>query len=147
LRRENGKNTCACRHENLLDLCEVSKGNLKPEEVRKVEVKDALVDTGATFLSLPKRYIQQLGLQVARKRKAKTTGGIVEFNLFNVARLTVQGRECTVEVAQIPDECPVLIGQMPLEALDFLVDPMGQRLLGNPEHGGEQMMELYLSPR
>jgi hypothetical protein len=57
--------------------------------------------------------------------------------------LTVEGRECRVEVAEIPDDCPVLIGQIPLEMLDVLVDPVHQRLVGNPEHGGEQMIELY----
>ncbi len=48
-----------------------------------------------------------------------------------------------MEAAEVPDECPVLIGQIPLEALDFLVDPIGQRLIGNPEHGGEQMIEMF----
>ena len=48
-----------------------------------------------------------------------------------------------IEAAEIPDACPVLIGQIPLELLDFVVDPVGQRLLGNPEHGGEQMIEMY----
>ena len=48
-----------------------------------------------------------------------------------------------IEAAEIPDACPVLIGQIPLELLDFVVDPVGQRLLGNPDHGGEQMIEMY----
>jgi hypothetical protein len=48
-----------------------------------------------------------------------------------------------VETAEIPDECPVLIDQMPLEGLDFVVDPIGQRLIGNPEHGGEQMIDMF----
>lgn len=39
--------------------------------------------------------------------------------------------------------CPVLIGQLPLEGLDFIVDPKKQKLVGNPEHGGEQMIEMY----
>jgi len=26
--------------------------------------------------------------------------------------------------------------------LDFVVDPIGQRLVGNPDHGGEHMMDL-----
>jgi hypothetical protein len=38
--------------------------------------------------------------------------------------------------------CPVLIGQLPLESLDFVVDPIGRRLIGNPDHGGEHMMDL-----
>jgi hypothetical protein len=59
--------------------------------------------------------------------------------------LTVQGRDCVVEVMELPDECPVLIGQFPLEGLDFVVDPVGQKLLGNPDHGGEQMVDVFLT--
>ena len=46
-------------------------------------------------------------------------------------------------MTELPDDCPVLIGQVPLELLDFVVDPAGQRLIGNPEHGGEHVLELY----
>lgn len=43
---------------------------------------------------------------------------------------------------------PGLIGRIPLEWLDFVVDPRGQRLIGNRDHGGEQMLEMYwFSPR
>jgi hypothetical protein len=42
-----------------------------------------------------------------------------------------------------PDDVPVLVGQVPLELLDFVVD-LGQRaLVGNPAHGGQQVIELY----
>jgi hypothetical protein len=46
-------------------------------------------------------------------------------------------------VTEVPDDCPILIGQIPLELLDFVVDPSGQKLIGNPEHGGEHVVELY----
>jgi hypothetical protein len=36
-----------------------------------------------------------------------------------------------------------LIGQIPLEMLDFVVDPTGQKLIGNPDHFGEQMIDLF----
>jgi hypothetical protein len=36
-----------------------------------------------------------------------------------------------------------MIGQVPLELLDFVVDPVGQRLIGNPEHGGKHMMDMF----
>jgi hypothetical protein len=32
---------------------------------------------------------------------------------------------------------------MGTETLDFVVDPSGGRLIGNPAHGGEQMFETY----
>jgi len=129
--------------ENLNDVLQVQQGAFSPEGVRRVEVLDALVDTGATFLSMPQRLIRQLGLMRFRTRKAKTSGGLVEFGMYSIARLIVQGRECHVEVAELPDDCPVLIGQIPLEALDFVVDPIGQRLMGNPAHGGEHMMDMF----
>ncbi len=56
--------------------------------------------------------------------------------------LIVHERACFVEVAEVPDECPVLIGQVPIEMLDFVVDPVGQKLIGNPAHGGQQMIDL-----
>lgn len=57
--------------------------------------------------------------------------------------LTIQGRECRVEVAEIPDDRPVLVGQIPLESLVVIVDPIHPRLVGNPDHGGEHVMDLY----
>lgn len=55
----------------------------------------------------------------------------------------MQGRFCVVDVVELPDDVPVLIGQVPLELMDWVVDPKAQRLIGNPAHGGEQTIELY----
>jgi clan AA aspartic protease len=105
-------------------------------------VVDALVDTGATGLSMPRALIDQLGLESYRTRQARTTAGLVTLRMFDAVRLTVQGRECTMDVTEIPDDCEVLIGQVPLELLDFLVDPVERRLIGNPKHGGQQMLDM-----
>ena len=138
-----GKVAVSARIENLQDAYDVEKGVLPAGEVRTVEVSDALVDTGATLLSIPRRLIVQLGLTRRRTRTARTAAGIVSFGIFGGVRLTVQGRDCIAEVCEVPDECPVLIGQTPLELLDFVVDPIGQRLIGNPDHGGEQMIDMF----
>jgi hypothetical protein len=37
---------------------------------------------------------------------------------------------------------PALIGQLPLEALDLVVNPLAGTLTGNPAHGGEHVLEL-----
>jgi predicted aspartyl protease len=138
-----GKVLVSAKIENLNDLYEVSLGRLKPDEVRRVEVTDALVDTGTMHLMLPRRFVEQLGLQRYRTRRAKTSAGMTDIPICGMVLLTVQGRDCRVEVGEIPDDCPVLIGQVPLELLDFIVDPIHQRLIGNPEHGGEHMIEWY----
>lgn len=129
--------------ENLEDCWRAETGAIGLDEIRRVEVQDALVDTGAIMLSMPKRLVAQLGLKPCRKRRLRTVGGIIETSIFSVVRLTVQGRDFTGEVAEIPDDCPVLIGQIPLEGLDFVVDPIHQRLIGNPEHNGEHMIDIF----
>ena len=129
--------------ENLQDLLDVERGTLSQDQVRFVEVSNALVDTGATMLSLPKRFIQELSLVRFRTRRVRTVAGVIEVGIYGAVRLSIQDRDFTTDVAEVPDDCPVLIGQIPLEALDFVVDPCGQKLIGNPEHGGEQMIEIF----
>ncbi len=138
-----GRVTVVARISNFQDAYQVEKGLLQREKVRSIEVPDALVDTGAMLLSLPNRLIRELDLTRQRSRTARTAAGVVSLNIFEPVVLTVQGRDCVVEVAELPDDCPVLIGQVPLELLDFVVDPAGRRLIGNPEHGGEHMMDMF----
>jgi predicted aspartyl protease len=138
-----GKVVVSARMENLADLIRCRAGDISGDAVRTIEVDDALVDTGATMLSLPRSQIQTLGLEKHRTRTARTTAGTVSFGVYEPVRLTVKERDCVVEVCEIPDDCPPLIGQIPLEALDFVIDPQGRKLVGNPEHGGEQMIDLF----
>jgi predicted aspartyl protease len=131
------------RVENLEDLYKIDQGATRPDEVRHVEVYYALVDTGSTMLSMPARLIRQLGLRPLRVRQARTSAGTVPVQIHGAVRLTIQGRDCPSDVTELPDDCPILIGQVPLELLDFVVDRAGQKLIGNPEHGGEHVLELY----
>lgn len=119
------------------------KGLISPADVRRITVSDALADTGATLLSLPTRLIQQLGLKQHATRRVTSSVGVVEADMYGAVRLTIQGRDCTMDVIEVPNSVPVLIGQIPLEHLDFVVDPVGRRLIGNPAHGGEHRYELF----
>ncbi len=139
-----GRVTVAVRIENVSELYFAAKGIYPPEQVHRVEVADALVDTGSTHLAAPRRLIEQLGFDKPfGTYQALTTNGLVTRNMFGPVRLTVQDRFCNIDIAEVPDECPVIIGQVPLELLDFVVDPTGQCLTGNPRHGGQHMIEQY----
>jgi clan AA aspartic protease len=138
-----GRVTVSAKIENVGELFMLGKGLIQPDQVHRIEVSDALVDTGATALSMPKSLIDQLNLMPFRSRPVRTSAGVVTVNVYGGVRLTVQGRECQVDVVELPEGSPVLIGQVPLELLDFVVDPGKQCLIGNPAHGGEQMIEMY----
>jgi predicted aspartyl protease len=129
--------------ENLKDLWDAERGLLPAEKARRINVDDALVDIGATLLSLPTRLIQQLGLATTGKKHVTSSVGVSEANMYEAVRLTIQGRTCTMDVMEVPDSVPVLIGQIPLEHLDLVVDLSGRRLIGNPAHGGEHIYEMY----
>jgi predicted aspartyl protease len=129
--------------ESLQDLWDAERGLSSADQVRRVTVPDALVDTGATLLSLPTHLIRQLGLKERYKKQVRSSIGVSEAAVYDPVRLTIQGRTCTMDVMEVPDDIPVLIGQLPLEHLDFVVDLRSRSLIGNPAHGGEHVYELY----
>src|SRR5579884_759428 len=129
--------------ENLKDVWEVERGLMPAEQARRLVVTDALVDTGATLLTLPTRLIQQLGLSRTATKRITNFKGKTKADLYEAVRLTIQGRFCTMDVLEAPDDVPVLIGQLPLEHLDLVVDLRNRCLIGNPAHGGEHMYEVY----
>lgn len=127
---------------NLGDLFEANRGKLPPESVRKVTVGDALVDTGATTLSMPKSLLDQLGLTKRYEKRGITAGGERTLNVYDAARVEIMGRDATVDVIEVPEGNPVLIGQIPLEMMDWVVDLRSRKLIGNPAHGGEHVIEV-----
>jgi predicted aspartyl protease len=129
--------------ENLKDLWAVKQGLRTSDQARRVTIPDALVDTGATLLSLPTSLIRQLGLSQTAMKRVTSSAGVVQAGMYEAVRLTIQGRSCTMDVLEVPDGVPALIGQLPLEHLDLVVDLRSHQLVGNPAHGGEHTYELY----
>jgi hypothetical protein len=53
------------------------------------------------------------------------------------------GRSWSFEVIEVPDGLPNIVGQIPLETMDWVVDMRTHRLVGNPEHGGDWIGDEY----
>jgi predicted aspartyl protease len=140
-----GRVLAAATIENLVELYNAENGIIAPEQVHRLQIPDALVDTGATYLSMPKRLIEKLGFRKPfTQMRFRTARGPVTADLYGPVRLTIQDRFCTIDISEtVSDEDTVLIGQVPLELLDFVVDPRWQRLIGNPAHGGQQIYDMF----
>ena len=138
-----GRVTTEATIYNASDHADEKMGKMTADQVRKVVVADALVDTGATMLAMPKSLIDQLGLLKQYEKRAMTAAGPVVINVYGTARVAIMGREAPTDILEVPEGSPVLIGQIPLEGMDWVVDLQGGKLIGNPAHGGEHMYELY----
>src|SRR5437588_7970642 len=86
--------------ENLQDLWDAKRGMIPAEQVRRVTVSDALVDTGASGLALPTRLIRQLGLEKRHEKGATASTGVTKISVYEAVRLTIQGRDMTVDPAE-----------------------------------------------
>ena len=134
------RHTTEIKLANLSDLFLVQVGAMNPEDVRRLTVEDALVDTGATRLCLPTSLIEHLGLRAVDTRTARTAAGIVERTIYSEVEYTLLERSSTIRVTDLPEGSPVLIGHMVLEELDLCVD-MKRGLIYNPAHGDDWIEE------
>jgi len=136
-----GKVIVTVRLTNYSDLV-LHRLKLAKGKPRVVEV-EALVDTGATRLYLKPSVIRKLGLARTDTVRSQTTNGEAIRYKYEPVELELMDRRETFDVIEVPENVPNLLGQVPLEVLDFVVDAKGQKLIPNPAHGGEQMTEEY----
>ena len=119
-----------------------ARRKLSKAKPRSVEA-EAFVDTGATRLYLKPSVIHALGLEKVDEVISQTTNGPKKRSVYEPVRLEVQGRYGNFDVVDVGEKVPNLLGQIPLEYLDFVVDSKNRKLIPNPEHGDKQMSEEY----
>lgn len=88
-----------------------------------------LVDTGASYLSLPASLLGRLGYRpVGMQRVIFATGETAVWPVAEI-RVRLEGRERTV-LAFVADEgAPKLLGAQTLETFGLGVDPLARRLI------------------
>ena len=136
------RHTTEVKLANLEDLVLAKRGVIAPEEVRRVTVKDALVDTGASRLSLPKPIIEQLGLSPVGSMNSMTANGMVTRTVYAEVEFTILERTESIRVTDLPANAPALVGHIVLEKLDLCLH-IKKGLIYNPDHGDEWMDEAW----
>jgi clan AA aspartic protease len=110
-------------------------------EPRCVEV-EALVDTGATTLCLKPSVIRHLGLEVTRQSPSQTAAGTRMTRIYSPVPIELMERSGNFDVFEVDESAPNLLGQLPLELFDLLVDSRAQRVTPNPAHGNQWVVEM-----
>jgi clan AA aspartic protease len=116
------------------DLALVRRGYLKENEVRKMKV-NALVDSGAMMLSVNETIKVQLGLSILdRQMRELADGSKQSFEIVGPVDIRFANRQTTVRAVVLPGDTEPLLGSIPMEDMDVLIDPRGQRLIVNPSN-------------
>ncbi len=98
------------------------------------QTHSVLVDTGASYLALPRSVLTSLGYgAIDRQRAVFATGETAVWDVAEV-RVRLQGRERTVLAFLAPDQSPKLLGAQTLETFGLGVDPLGRRLVPVDAH-------------
>ncbi len=118
---------------NFGDMKMAERSFIPYDEIRSLEL-EMIVDTGATLIILGAETANQLGIEKASsitiqladdsfQKHHKGHGLFVEF----------KGRNCLTDCIILEEGVTPLLGQIPLEEMDLVVDCKNQKLIPNPE--------------
>jgi len=137
-----GRVTVKVKISNYIDHVAMSNGQMRPEDVRQVEV-EGMIDTGATLCVLPESIVRQLGLPIDRTAPVVYADGRVgDVEVAGGAYLEIKGRYAEVECLVEKDTDQVLIGQVPLEVMDWHVDLKERTLKPRPGWPDAPLLEV-----
>ncbi len=128
------------RLTNAVDEALARRGALQPDRVRTYET-EAVVNIGAVRSAVPIQVMQQLGLESVGKRRTRFANDLVEdLDVTEPVGIEIDGRRTTEDTLVVGSE--VLIGQTVLESLDLLVDCVRQRVIPNPAHPDQPIINM-----
>jgi hypothetical protein len=122
--------------KNDADVTNVRRGYIKEPEIRQTVV-EAVVDTGALNLVINEQLRQQLGLGIVGSKDATLANGVKEtVKIAETVEVHWKNRFMTCQ-PWVVGSGNILLGAIPLENMDLIVDPSAQQLVG--AHGDEEV--------
>jgi predicted aspartyl protease len=125
---------------NARDAGNAKEGLIPNEKVRKL-IMPAMPDTGAWTLVINEDTRQKLGLSIEGSiASTLADGSTTTYNQTEAVKIQWKNRSTTQQALLVPDADDILLGALPLEAMDIMVDPVNERLIG--VHGDQPVHKL-----
>ncbi|MEJ7698847.1 MAG: aspartyl protease family protein [Pyrinomonadaceae bacterium] len=116
------------------DIVLSRRGFLDKDKIKQVRV-NALVDSGAYMLSINETVRAQLDLPFIEKQFGTLADEtLIEVEIVGPVEVRFENRRTTVDAIVLPGDAEVLLGAIPFEDMDVLIDPRQQKLVVNPKH-------------
>ena len=127
--------------ENITDRGFSNRGYINESEIRTLKV-NAMPDTGAWTLVINEEVRQKLGLTIESEAQSTLADGKTSnYPITEGVKIKWKNRSTVLPAVVVADAKQVLLGALPLEAMDLIVDPLRQTLAG--AHGDEALYVLY----
>ena len=124
------------------DILRNLDGYLPENKIRRT-VTRVLVDSGALDLVITEEVQTRLALRVLGKRTVNLADETqLELDIVGPIEVRFQNRSTTVRALVLPGAREILLGAIPMEGLDVIVDPERERLVVNPESPDLPMSKL-----
>jgi len=118
---------------NSVDDALAQDGAIPKENVRKMDVK-ALVDTGAITLTINDTIATQLNLKVKERIDVVLADGSQsKRDVVGPVDIRFKNRSTTVRALVLPQADEVLLGAIPLDGMDVVIDPLAEQLIVHPD--------------
>ena len=125
---------------NALDEGNAQRGIINESEIRQTSLT-AMVDTGAGTLVINEEIRQLLGLEIKATRQAELADGTKsKYGLTEPISVQWKNRTTICQAMVLPTSSEVLLGAIPLEGMDLIVNPISQELVG--AHGEDILHKI-----
>lgn len=116
--------------KNAADRINRERGFINEQDIRSTSVT-AVVDTGAMSLVITEDLREKLGLAIMGEKKVLIANGQrVLCKVTEPVEINWKNRCSSLQAVKIPGAEKVLLGVIPLEDMDLIVNPVTQELEG-----------------
>jgi len=114
------------------DTALARRGYIEESEIRKITV-NAMVDSGAHMLTINEEIRIQLDLPLMEEQEMELAdGSLIKVDIVGPVDIHFENRSTTVRAAVMSQEAEVLLGAIPMEDMDVIIDPKRQKLIVHP---------------
>jgi clan AA aspartic protease len=126
--------------KNAEDMVIAKKKLIPAHEIRQTTVK-ALVDSGAWTMVINEATREKLGLEAEKTVPGTLADGTkAEYKLSSQLEISWKNRQFICQAVIVPNAEENLLGALPLEGMDLMINPCSQELVG--VHGDEAVYSL-----
>jgi clan AA aspartic protease len=116
------------------DVIDARRYRIGLEEIRRIAVR-ALVDTGSQYLCINENIQEVLQLPRMESKPVELANGtIIRCDIVGPVDIKFDNRSTGGKAIVLPGNSEPLLGLLPLEDLDVIIDPKRMQLLINPDH-------------